>query len=177
MRFILRSTETWTSSLHGNISRSFVKVNKTLNFLNTFNPINGYKGCRHRICVDYDFVDWLLFFVNVGTMGSLVLALFASPISRLDVLPSALQQESVLTTITTLLKVLQSMSPPIKTFSCSTIVSHGYLSFHFNPLNPELNPICYLLALLAHDFLHVSRIRIKSLNLRLLMLYIYIWHY
>jgi len=29
-----------------------------------------------------------------------------------------------------------------------------------NPLNPELNPICYLLALLgAHHFLHVSRIR------------------
>jgi transposase len=37
----------------------------------------------------------------------------------------------------------------------------------FNPLSPELNPICYLLALLAHDFLHVSRIRVKSLTLRL----------
>ena len=46
---------------------------------------------------------------------------------------------------------------------------------HFNPLNAELNPICYLLALLgAHHFLHVSRIRVKSLTLRLLMLYI-IW--
>ena len=42
-----------------------------------------------------------------------------------------------------------------------------------NPLNPALNPICYLLALLAHDFLHVSRIRVKSLTLRLLMSYIY----
>ena len=42
----------------------------------------------------------------------------------------------------------------------------------FNPLNPKLNPICYLLALLAHHFLHVSRIRVKSLTLRLLM-YIY----
>jgi len=32
----------------------------------------------------------------------------------------------------------------------------------FNPLNPELNPICYLLALLgAHHFIHVSRIRVK----------------
>ena len=31
-----------------------------------------------------------------------------------------------------------------------------------NPLNPELNPICYLLASLgAHHFLHVSRIRIN----------------
>ena len=42
-----------------------------------------------------------------------------------------------------------------------------------NPLKPELNPICYLLALLAHHFFHVSRIRLKSLTLRLLMSYIY----
>ena len=48
----------------------------------------------------------------------------------------------------------------------------------FNPLNPELNPICYLLALLgAHHFLHVSRIMVKSLALRLLMSYIYIYIY
>ena len=40
----------------------------------------------------------------------------------------------------------------------------------FNPLNPELNPICYLLALLgAHHFLHVSRIRVKLLTFSLLM--------
>ena len=45
-----------------------------------------------------------------------------------------------------------------------------------NPLNPELNPICYLLALLrAHHFLHVSRIRVKLLTFRLLTSYIYIW--
>jgi len=43
-----------------------------------------------------------------------------------------------------------------------------------NPLNPELNPIFYLLALLgAHHFLHVSRIRVKLLTFRLLMSYIY----
>jgi len=43
-----------------------------------------------------------------------------------------------------------------------------------NPLKPELNPICYLLALLgAHRFLHVSRIRAKLLIFRLLMSYIY----
>ena len=43
-----------------------------------------------------------------------------------------------------------------------------------NPLNAELNPICYLLALLgAHHFLHVSRIRVKSLTIRLLMSFIY----
>jgi hypothetical protein len=46
-----------------------------------------------------------------------------------------------------------------------------------NSLRPELNPICYLLALLAHHFLHVSRIRVKSLTLRLLMSYMYIYIY
>jgi len=45
---------------------------------------------------------------------------------------------------------------------------------YINPLNAELNLICYLLALLgAHHFLNVSRIRVKSLILRLLMLSIY----
>ena len=44
----------------------------------------------------------------------------------------------------------------------------------FNPLNPELNPICYLLALLgAHYFLHVSKIRVKLLTFRRLMSNIY----
>jgi len=34
---------------------------------------------------------------------------------------------------------------------------------NINPLNAELNPVCYLLALLgAHHFLHVSRIRVKN---------------
>ena len=55
---------------------------------------------------------------------------------------------------------------------CLTII--GTLPYYINPLNAELNPICYLLALLAHHFLHVSRIRVKSLTLRLLMSYIYI---
>ena len=48
-------------------------------------------------------------------------------------------------------------------------VSFNGLKFYriFNPLKPELNPICYLLALLgAHHFLHVSRIRVKLLTLR-----------
>jgi len=51
----------------------------------------------------------------------------------------------------------------------------GPLILHvFNPLNPELNPICYLLALLgANHFLHVSRIRVQLLTLRLLMSYVY----
>jgi len=47
----------------------------------------------------------------------------------------------------------------------------------FNPLKPELNPICYLLALLGtQHFLHVSRIRVKLLTFRLLMSYIYMEH-
>ena len=49
---------------------------------------------------------------------------------------------------------------------------------HINPLNPELNPIRYLLALLgAPHFLHVSRIRVKLLTFRLLMSHIYIYIY
>jgi len=72
------------------------------------------------------------------------------------------------------------MTYKAKVAVCSEIRSkHASQSEHHveclnvNPLNPELNPICYLLALLAHHFLHVSRIRVKSLTLRLLMSYIY----
>jgi len=56
------------------------------------------------------------------------------------------------------------MEVKVKVSLCSCQINH---------LNPELNPICYLLALLAHHFLHVSRIRVKSLTIRLLMSYIY----
>ena len=42
-----------------------------------------------------------------------------------------------------------------------------YVSYVFiNPLNAELIPICYLLALLAHHFLHVSRIRVNLGGIR-----------
>ena len=50
-----------------------------------------------------------------------------------------------------------------------TTLTFWHWSFTFNPLKPELNSICYLLALLAHHFLHVSRIRVKSLTFRRLM--------
>ena len=60
----------------------------------------------------------------------------------------------------------------------SNIYMYADIGSAFNPLNPELNLICYLLALLgAHYFLHFSRIRVKSLNFRLLMSYIYIYIY
>jgi len=60
-------------------------------------------------------------------------------------------------------------------FPLNLLKSCSFFTYHqVNPLNPELNPICYLLALLgAHHFLHVSRIRVKLLTLKLLMSYIY----
>jgi len=65
--------------------------------------------------------------------------------------------------------------------NCSFSYIFAYVSqwgVTLNPLNAELNPICYLLALLGvHHFLHVSRIRVKSLTLRLLMSYSYIYIY
>ena len=57
-------------------------------------------------------------------------------------------------------------------------IAYTVVSLRINPLNPELNPICYLLVLLgAHHFLHVSRIGVKSLTFRRLMSYIYIYIY
>jgi len=54
---------------------------------------------------------------------------------------------------------------------------YSFIYLRFNPLKPELNPICSMLALLDHHFLHISRIMVKSLTLRLLMSYIYIYIY
>ena len=49
-------------------------------------------------------------------------------------------------------------------FSVLSDGNYCYAVSQFNPLNPELIPICYLLALLgAHHFLHVSRIRVKDI--------------
>ena len=54
------------------------------------------------------------------------------------------------------------------------ILGSHRLHIEVNPLNPELNPVCYLLALLgSHHFLHVRRIRVKLLTFRRLMSYIY----
>ena len=58
----------------------------------------------------------------------------------------------------------------------TTVTTSHSWDDNMNPLNPELYPICYLLALLgAHHFLHLSRIRVKLLTLRRLMSYIYIY--
>ena len=63
----------------------------------------------------------------------------------------------------------------VKTVTVTVKINYGHAirNNSVNPLNPELNPICYSLALLAHHFLHVIRIRVKSLTVRLLMSYIY----
>jgi len=66
------------------------------------------------------------------------------------------------------------MKDSFKTPGTTTLANNQLDAQTFNPLNPELNPICYLLALLGdHHFLHVSRIRVKLLTFRLLMSYIY----
>ena len=76
--------------------------------------------------------------------------------------------------VLSVLRVFPSSSSLI--YSPQHLLFLGVCSLFLNPLNPELNPICYLLALLgAHHFLHVSRIRVKLLTLRLLMSYIYIY--
>ena len=58
---------------------------------------------------------------------------------------------------------------PVLTSAREFVVSQ-FWPVTINLLTPELNPICYLLALLgAHHFLHVRRIRVKLLTFRLLM--------
>jgi hypothetical protein len=60
---------------------------------------------------------------------------------------------------------------------CTEQLPPGGYPIAVNPLNAELNPICYLVALLgAHHFLHVSRIRVKLLTFRLTMSYVYMEH-
>ena len=74
-------------------------------------------------------------------------------------------------------RAFQSLTPFYKD-KAVFITCSNQTNVAVNPLNAELNPICYLLALLgAHHFLHISRIRVKSLTLRLLMSYIYIYIY
>ena len=72
-----------------------------------------------------------------------------------------------------ILVILVSLLNIVVLFSLLCHTNKLYCLF-INPLNPELNPICYLLALLlAHHFIHVSRIRVKLLTFRLLMSYMY----
>ena len=68
---------------------------------------------------------------------------------------------------------LYSISPSAQTVSLTRRCYFCFTPVPFNPYKPELSSICYLLALLAHHFLHVCRIRVKLLTFRLLMSYIY----
>ena len=85
------------------------------------------------------------------------------------------------TTLSTASGICQTVTATCRYSKCSRCMTWRLIakwwctSAMFNPLNAELNLICYLLALLAHHFLHVSRIRVKSLTLRLLMSHIYIY--
>jgi len=46
------------------------------------------------------------------------------------------------------------------------------------PFNPELNPICHLLALLgAHHILHFSRIRVNVREERGILLVFFLWRF
>jgi len=70
--------------------------------------------------------------------------------------------------------LIKLKTPECVAYMGGQTVDKKLYSGNINPLNPELNPICYLLALLrAHHFLHVRRIRVKLLTLRLLMSYKY----
>ena len=44
----------------------------------------------------------------------------------------------------------------------SLVILYTTSSFILNPLNAELNPICHLLALLAHHIFHVSGLRVNQ---------------
>ena len=56
----------------------------------------------------------------------------------------------------------------------SPVTSESYMAI-FNPLNPELNPVCHLLALLgAHPILHISRIRVNAVVINRKKLFTYI---
>ena len=103
-----------------------------------------------------------------------------SPARRLVTILNELYRKEVITS-QRILSICYNDQPVIIAVHCKDHTKHinelcGLRAGLFNPLKPELNPICYLLALLgAHHFLHVSRIRVRSLTLRRLMSYIYIW--
>ena len=88
--------------------------------------------------------------------------------------PSAAPSQSCSSLIYLFRQPSNSSLSRFKTYNNETNITYIMQMFlKFNPLNPKLDPICYLLALLgAHHFFHVSRIRVKLLTFRLLM-YIY----
>ena len=60
----------------------------------------------------------------------------------------------------------------LKFFTHQMLKFKVYMVVEINPLNPELNPSCHLLALVgAHHILHVSRVRVKTVDV-----WVIIWH-
>ena len=53
---------------------------------------------------------------------------------------------------------------PLSTTVAARYSWNSHIRLHVNTLNAELNPICYLLALLSRHFLHFSRIRVNMKN-------------
>jgi transposase len=88
--------------------------------------------------------------------------------------PQIMQRVLKMQYISLLLKYMTLISRSVFPCLCLYVNISLLKGDWLNPLSPELNPICYLLALLgAHDFLHISRIRVKSLTIMLLMSYTY----
>jgi hypothetical protein len=89
--------------------------------------------------------------------------------------PNAWRKMMMMMMMMMMMKMLGQVQKRARSAICIPNVTK-FKTVVINPLNAELNPICHLLALLGvHHFLHVSRIRVKSLTLRLLMSYIYIY--
>jgi hypothetical protein len=77
-----------------------------------------------------------------------------------------------------LYKVQYSLSANIKVYINNRITKKkSVYDMYFNPLNAELYPICYLLALLGvHHFLHVSRLRVNVRPCYPMKYLLKIWH-
>ena len=120
----------------------------------------------------YSYVYSLLCYINsINTVKMMTCFEKSSAIFKPDSGTRKHKMAEYLNKKTTLCEIIFFVRQSRRFLLLADIISH--LSV-FNPLNPELNPICYLLALLgAHHFLHVSRIRVKLLTFRILMSYIY----
>ena len=132
-------------------------------------------GGRHKGIVvlrnDWRFIGFSMWLGNVTLTREHTI----SSSCLFDLLPSGINHCSVLYKSTRDPSDKRQSADNLLLVSKSTVREWRWRLF--NPLNPKLNPICYLLALLAHHFLHVCRIRVKSLTFRLLMSYIYIYIY
>ena len=130
---------------------------------------------QYALSTQHSFISFYLF---CGKLLPILSKTRCSYVEKL-VVPQLLREVSALygnrkfKLLCTCVPILSSSNPvytsPFQFCCCLRLI--------VNPLNPELNPMCCLLALLGvHHFLHVSRIRVKSLTLRRLMSYIYMEH-